>query len=456
MHCVTTVGSGFDEGSIAADIEKEMGRRQVILNEQQQKDLADIAKRALRSDDPHQTFLSHIHRYASLRDLHTEIERAVGAVAGRLFSHGKDSSHSAEAAHRVARLMQELETKLIKKGPLFYVDAAFGLKKATMEDFIRIAKGMPEFRLLQDCQDKEFLKELYRLLIWSNSAVDPKVRQLAAAIKTFCGIGDGSFELVAISLAEALVGKKPPFLFDASSVADVLGHGADEVMVYGFSHAHYREVYRAFCHIDSPVINVFDWKARGRQGPKMERISDQKKPARFDAGQNRINKGILVDLAFENYKRKQEGLPLIPLLFCLQSNTAEGPAATPESVCSSADFFTIKELRRLYRLEKLFAQSPHPELREISDIVRETTHMVRVDKGPDGVFRFANTPAPWADPAWDQAWKAREERKKAKGEALSEEAKQDLWWRKDLRERIAAYNTRLRDANPGAQDQLSS
>lgn len=310
-------------------------------------------------------------------------------------------------------------------------------KEVYVEDLIAMLKKLPDFEHMRSFSNKSFLKEIAKSIFPEGVSIPPTPEHEALA-KFFDGlVRSDDFQKTVTSFTDRLRHIQPSFSLRFDSVTDLLSDkNAKEVMVYGFEHAHYGKVHDALLSVFSPMNTVLDWKEHEWGTTEMKKISEQGKPEKAGKGTNRVNKGTLVDLAFENLVRKRRGLPLIPLIFCMHSNTApDSFAPTASSICSEGRF-TNKELRRLYRMIVLFAESPLPELREIASVAKEMIHMARVDIQRDGSFRLVSTDFPWGDPSWKKAWEKRElEARNTRG-AVAEEEKQTSWWRKSLVEEI--------------------
>jgi hypothetical protein len=91
---------------------------------------------------------------------------------------------------------------------------------------------------------------------------------------------------------------------------------------------------------------------------------------------NQFKAGI-TDLVLENYKRKQIGLDIIPLIFCydIEGNQFQ---VNPETITSRNESFkklyTNMELRRCYKI----CCEKDPELKIMTDIAKETIKFVKL------------------------------------------------------------------------------
>lgn len=242
---------------------------------------------------------------------------------------------------------------------------------------------------------------------------------------------------------------------NSDSVTNTIGTTTKQVMVYGFESAHYLfvgsslrntggyeaslRVYDAFLGVRSPryteTVEGYDIEYI----PYVESDTLHQKT-------KRMCKTVVTILMLENYKREKRGLPLIPLLFCVDSNTIPAKQRlTPESLTTKDKginaLCTHAELRRLYKLCKEFEESPLRELQDIARIAKETLKPVRVEIQQRGEIRLVSVPPIWDHPGWKQAWENRMsiDPSGRKNKAL---AKGYLSWRKQILERVQAFNAR--------------
>lgn len=226
------------------------------------------------------------------------------------------------------------------------------------------------------------------------------------------------------------------------SVASIC-KGANQTMVYGWEHCFYTMV-AGFLMVAAdkipswPIKKVFDLDA-GKpdlfedeehcattiEGRKINLI-DFPEPKTGTQRIGRICKTALTNLVLENYKRKKEGLPLIPVLFCIDIIGNEKPC-TMVKLTSKIDTFnnqiTYKELRRAYKL----CTHENPEIRQVA---QETFKFVRT--GAEGLELLE---APWADSnKADKFWKTR------KGLSKSTPKPSSANWNTQLTKLVAAYD----------------
>jgi hypothetical protein len=165
----------------------------------------------------------------------------------------------------------------------------------------------------------------------------------------------------------------------------------------------------------------------------------------------------IVDFVLENYKRKIEDIPIIPLLFCVLNN-GDNLRYNVDQICDqnrSYNTVTASEIRRCYKLYSEFKSSPDQTL---SEVVREMFIFadVRKNKQPcDDDYSFRKVDTIWESQAWEAAWQQRQGSKKTpeqkEAERVAEVTQSPLFlkddckfdWRDELLTRIDDYR-RLR------------
>lgn len=214
--------------------------------------------------------------------------------------------------------------------------------------------------------------------------------------------------------------------------------GANQVMVYGWSHCNY--VFAAevismattISFLNFPIKKVHnhligDPDSRDRrtthEGRKLNLIAYDKSD--YTHGIGRMCKTAITNLVLENYKRAKEGLPLIPVLFCIDIVNNPKPWSI-QNICSKAPEnnkqITHKELRRAFKL-------CHLENEEIRRIARETFKFVKVgEKGLEAID------APWASPDFARYFSIRKTLSNSKPKTDSYN------WSKQLIAQIAVYD----------------
>lgn len=149
-------------------------------------------------------------------------------------------------------------------------------------------------------------------------------------------------------------------------------------------------------------------------------------------------KTALTNLVLENYKRQQEGLPLIPIVFAIDITKNPKPCRS-RNICSKMPGVngqvTHKELRRAYKL----CSHPNPKIRAIA---LQTFKFVKVKIVKDRVT-LEQIPAPWAtsvnspgkvSSTFDACWKAR------KKSSASKPKPEKYDWRKQLESQTSRFD----------------
>lgn len=176
-----------------------------------------------------------------------------------------------------------------------------------------------------------------------------------------------------------------------------------EVMVYGYEHCKYKEVAASISKMD---IKVYFWndfeEAAGRKitkfiTPDITNLSSAENVQKLFFAHE--CKRTLTELLYENFKRKEEGLPLIHLIYCL--DIEDNPYPFSQNSLLSLDpnvknLITHKELRHYYKMSENFHD---PRIREIAN---EILHMVKLVKGPKESFYLKSINAPWNEADWKE------------------------------------------------------
>lgn len=218
---------------------------------------------------------------------------------------------------------------------------------------------------------------------------------------------------------------------------------SEQVMVYGWGHCKYLQVAGSLeesPHADnpSPFKKVYDCAFGDTNIRTLENRKVQELPIDIPEDDetsyikelNRRCKSGITNLVLENLKREEEGLPIIPLLFCIdiddqgdhpwdkRRNTwdAAGPnpwVTTPELLCEKDrmtvtgqmnHFTTHSELRRCYKLANTFNDA------QVRAVANRTFRFVKVIQDKDtGEYRLEQIQAPWDHPDWNKYWTKRME-----------------------------------------------
>lgn len=219
------------------------------------------------------------------------------------------------------------------------------------------------------------------------------------------------------------------FQLDAESVRAVCG-SSRQAMVYGFKASKYEEIGHWLCKKKSPIKKLFDWSMGYRgtdssvittlEGRKIHQFSYK----RSDSPHKTIGrqcKAALTNLVWENYQRRLKGLPVIPLVFCIDNDEKPGELdATLAKTDSNS--VTLLELDRAFNLACIFDDE------QIRAAAEATFKFVKVAKTGKNSYRLETTEAPWANT---------ERRKKFEARAIR--IQQPLW-SQELRETIRKFN----------------
>ena len=174
-----------------------------------------------------------------------------------------------------------------------------------------------------------------------------------------------------------------------------------QVTVYGFHSARYKKVIRKLQLENSPFKRVYDWSnitEKMAEGHMIERVPvEQTAISKSKQTITRTCKSGITELLLENYKRKKTGLPIIPLLFCVESDIFH--QYTPYSVSAKDEFvnnlITNSELRRIYKHCTEFAISDNLLFQELTEIAHDTVKFVSVHAPDDTLSEVMPI---WEDP----------------------------------------------------------
>lgn len=231
------------------------------------------------------------------------------------------------------------------------------------------------------------------------------------------------------------------FKFDNDSLRRVSG-GSKQVMVYGFERCLYKEMEQ---YINTgkagSVAKSFDWTlgyfrgdadvSKTLDGRNIERLeftvsaSDRQSIARQC-------KTAITNLVLENYKRAKQGLPIIPLIFCLDIDGNTRPFETEHVAVKDPKrngTITHKELRRMYKLAHQFENA------ELRKVAQDTFKFVKLTAVGENSYRLDPIEAPWNDTRWDGYWATRMAQK-----STTPDSSEKRHWREDLSSRIAYHN----------------
>jgi|GEM_PF-2783708 len=191
---------------------------------------------------------------------------------------------------------------------------------------------------------------------------------------------------------------------DNHSLGETVGP-TSQLMLYGFGDCGYGHVMRSFEKDRRHVIEkIFDYKF-GREGeicsevspPVHKFFSVQLPGSDFKTG--------LLNMVFENIKRRRAGLPRIPILFLIDKEDKDKSIAryyppSPSDVINKRSILTMRELRRAYKL----CEDP-TLIEEIRDVAKQTFCFAQFRERSN--FQFKKITAPWdgdSKAAWDEEW----------------------------------------------------
>ena len=122
----------------------------------------------------------------------------------------------------------------------------------------------------------------------------------------------------------------------------------------------------------------------------------------------KVCKAAIVNLMLENYKRKQEHKPLIPLIFCYDIEDKKR-IITPESIASRETncnkVITNKELRICHKL--CCELEKDPELKAIAEVAKESIKFVKLVGNDATEYKLELIHPFWESPEWETKWKER-------------------------------------------------
>ncbi|MCX6991173.1 MAG: hypothetical protein NTX49_08965 [Chlamydiae bacterium] len=189
---------------------------------------------------------------------------------------------------------------------------------------------------------------------------------------------------------------------DYQSLNSTIGQPISQLLVYGFADCGWEDILSALRKDpECPVKKIFDYEIAvdGEEGYTLEGRHIEKVITNNDRC-----KRCLVNLVLENVKRSRAELPLIPILFLIDTE-AEVPKGhsyppSPVDVLENRGRLTMTELRRAYKL----CESPLLPS-EITEIAKKTFCFAKLLTRSK--YQFQKISAPWEGenkPAWDELW----------------------------------------------------
>lgn len=229
-------------------------------------------------------------------------------------------------------------------------------------------------------------------------------------------------------------------LNDLNSIKSIIGD-TNQAMVYGFEHCYYDEI-GVLLKTDPFNFRVFNACVGLKNEPVSTRTTLENSiihqlPLRLPISINAMCKCALTNIVFENFKRIINCLPIIPILFCIDTNSNEYPISAKNILIKNSYLnilTTHSELRRAYKL--CFDTDIDPRL---NIVAQNTFKFAKVEQSQNSedqnednevaiVYRLIKAEAPWTDKLWNAEWTKRKS-------ASKERKKED--WRTDLAELIA-------------------
>jgi len=209
------------------------------------------------------------------------------------------------------------------------------------------------------------------------------------------------------------------FNYSKDSFRDVTDN-SPQVFIIGQDHCSYYELREALNLPNSPLKRLFHWqiaqdlKSKGfelnitLEGRKIEQIPLTKS---FNGGRmiKRWCKMANTNIVFENFKRRREELPIIPLMMCLDRTDNPYPnssktVTTKKEKYNSLTFYA--EFRRCYKL-CTFGRDNRLDA-EIREVAKQTIRCVKLEL-VNGEYVFTKATPYWEQDDWKACW---EERKK--------------------------------------------
>lgn len=209
-----------------------------------------------------------------------------------------------------------------------------------------------------------------------------------------------------------------------------------QAMVYGFERCAYQDVADVLGKFY--LEKVFNWFVGDPtkaviirttiEGRVIEQLPIKPYPPSELPAPSQRHKAGLSNIVLENYKRAKVGLPLIPIIFCVDIDSNSRPIDI-EILASNQTRYTFKELRRAY---KLICEFDNPELRRIA---LATFKFVKLTKEREASYKLDLVPAPWANVRWKELWAKRKAKAKPPKAPAGE-----YNWRKNLASSIRKFD----------------
>jgi len=232
----------------------------------------------------------------------------------------------------------------------------------------------------------------------------------------------------------------PVRALDYGSVRKICG-GSEQAMIYGFGHCGYGALCQKLAEPGSPLKKVLDCTvgnnaevAKTLEGRIIQQIDSDinlfdDSPESNVKICSRMCKAGITNIVLENYKRANEGLPLIPVIFCVDSaNLPLNPSRIASKEEPINHFLTHQELRRAF---KLCCEFDDPAFKKIALATFKFTELVEI--APQ-TYQLKEIPPFWArnPEQWNSDW--------SKRRSASVTKKNNPKWQLELHKAINQYN----------------
>ena len=220
--------------------------------------------------------------------------------------------------------------------------------------------------------------------------------------------------------------------------------GSKQVVVYGYGYCGYGGLLKKMNEPGSPIEKILDCSL-GNNDAKFKTLEGRvitpinagidKLPDTIEGNVklcSRMCKAGLTNIVVENYKRKAEGLTLIPIIFCIDVEGASDKDVPfdPTRFASKDErvnhLLTNQEIRRAY---KLCCHAPNSKFQEVAKETFKWTKLVKI--GHNSYTLIETLPFWERDPGFNSAWE-----KRIKGSTTK---KDNPKWKKEVNRAISVY-----------------
>ena len=218
-----------------------------------------------------------------------------------------------------------------------------------------------------------------------------------------------------------------------------ISHNADQLMVYGWENCKYDFLAFTLQSIYNKI--VFSYVAACSRDTSLRTTKEnrliEQLPLSSSATVRDVCKIAITDLVLENYKRKDQGLPIIPLVFCcdITGNTHIFNVDTVASLNPELNNkITNKELRRCYKM--CTADERDARLNEIAKVAQQTMIFVKIIGDDTSGYTFEQMTPFWEMPDFEAKWQQRQAQKQS---TKTTRTPKEHPWRTDLLRAIDRY-----------------